>query len=188
MKTKELKKCAEISIGVLTTRFSKRYEGPKEEKEVLYYKGKDLYTEVEEIAVDIDKKYLSHKGDIIFRMSEPQFAAKVDGGNIKEGIIISSKFAIIKPHDDINSDFLVELLNSNIVKNQFIKYSEGSAIKQIKVRDLAKITLTIPSMEKQEEYVETIQLINKEIALQKELIIENNNLKEAIIQKTQGVE
>ena len=188
MKTKELEKCAEISVGALTTRFSKKYDGPKEEKEVLYYKGKNLHTEVEEIAVDIDEKYLSHKGDIIFRMSEPQFAVKVDGENIKEGIVISSKFAIIKPYEDINPDFLAELLNSNIVKNQFLKYSEGSVIKQIKVRDLAKITLTIPSMEEQEEYVETIQLINNEIALQKELIIENNNLKEAIIQKTQGEE
>ena len=187
MQNKQLQNYAEISIGVLTTRFSKRYGGPKEEKEVLYYKGKDLHTEVEEIAVDIDEKYLSHKGEVIFRMSEPQFAVKVDGENIKEGIVISSKFAIIKPHEDINPDFLVELLNSNIVKNQFLKYSEG-IIKQIKVRDLAKINLTIPSMEKQEEYMKTIGLINNEIALQKELIIENNNLKEAIIQKTQGDE
>ena len=46
----------------------------------------------------------------------------------------------------------------------------------------------IPSMEEQKKYVETIQLINKEIALQKKLIIENMNLKEAIIQETQGVE
>ena len=187
MQNKQLQNYAEISVGVLTTRFSKRYDGPKEEKEVLYYKGKDLHTEVEEIAVDIDEKYLSHKGEVIFRMSEPQFAVKVDGENIKEGIVISSKFAIIKPHEDINPDFLVELLNSNIVKNQFLKYSEG-IIKQIKVRDLAKINLTIPSMDKQEKHMKTIQLINNEIALQKELIIESNNLKEAIIQKTQGDE
>ena len=188
MKTKELEKCAEISVGALTTRFSKKYDGPKEEKEVLYYKGKDLHTEVEEIAVDIDEKYLSHKGDIIFRMSEPQFAVKVDGENIKEGIVISSKFAIIKPYEDINPDFLAELLNSNIVKNQFLKYSEGSVIKQIKVRDLAKITLTIPSMEEQKEHFECIEMINKEIELYEKLIDEHRDLKEWILQKSQGEE
>ena len=183
-----LDKIADVSVGALTTRFSKRYEGPKEEKEVLYYKGKEIYTETEEIAADINDKYLSHKEDVLFRLSEPQFAVKVDGENIKEGVVISSKFAIIKTNEEINPDFLVALLNSQIVKNQLNKYSEGQVIKLVKVKDLVKIELTIPSLEEQKEYVETIELINKEIDLQEKLIIENNNLKEAIIQKTQGGE
>lgn len=184
MKTK-LDKIAEVSLGALTTRFSKKYDGPKEEKEVLYYKGKEIYTEIEEIATDINEKYLTKKGDVLFRLSEPQFAINVDGQKIKEGIVISSKFAIIKPNEDILPDFLTALLNSNIVKNQLNKYSEGSIIKQVKVKDLVKINLTIPSLEEQKEHIETIQLINKEIALHEKLIDENMNLKEAILQKTQ---
>ena len=181
-----LEEISDVSIGALTTRFSKRYDGPKEEKEVLYYKGKEIYTETEEIATDINEKYLSHKEDIVFRLSEPQFAIKVDGKEIKEGIIISSKFAIIRPHEDINSDFLVNLLNSKIIKNQINKFSEGTAIKQVKVKDLMKLNLIIPSIEEQKEYLESIQLIDDEIALEKKLISENMDLKEAIIQKTQG--
>ena len=38
------------------------------------------------------------------------------------------------------------------------------------------------------EYVEYINLINKEIKLQKQLLKENMDLKEGIIQKSQGVE
>lgn len=187
MKTK-LDKIADIYVGALTTRFSKKYEGPKEEKEVLYYKGKEIYTETEEIAVDINDKYLSHEGDVLFRLSEPQFAVKVDGENIKEGIVISSKFAIIKPTEKVGSDFLAALLNSEVVKNQLNKYSEGNYIKLVKVKDLVKLDLEIPSLKEQNEYMEIIQLIDKEIKLQKELITENMNLKEAIIQKTQGGE
>lgn len=187
MKTK-LDKIAEVSVGALTTRFSKQYEGPKENKEVLYYKGKEIYTETEKIAADINDKYLTHEGDVLFRLSEPQFAMKVDGENIKEGVVISSKFAIIKPDENINPDFLVALLNSDIVKNQLNRYSEGNVIKLVKVKDLVKLTLTIPSLDDQKEYVETIQLIDNEIELQKKLIIQNRNLKEAIIQKTQGGE
>lgn len=187
MKTK-LDKIVDVSVGALTTRFSKRYEGPKEEKEVLYYKGKEIYTETEEIATDINNKYLSQKGDVLFRLSEPQFAIKVDGEKVKEGVVISSKFAIIKPTEDIDSDFLVALLNSKIVKNQLNRYSEGSVIKIVKVKDLVNLDLIIPSFEEQKKYMETIQLIDKEIELQKELITENRNLKEAIIQKTQGAE
>lgn len=187
MKTK-LDKIADVYVGALTTRYSKKYEGPKEEKEVLYYKGKEIYTETEEIAADINDKYLSQKGDILFRLSEPQFAIKVDGENVNEGVVISSKFAIIKPDENIDSDFLVALLNSDIVKNQLNMYSEGTVIKLVKVKDLVKLNLTIPPIEEQKEYVKTIELIDIEIELQKELITENMNLKEAIIQKTQGGE
>lgn len=187
MKTK-LDKIAEVSVGALTTRFSKKYEGSKEEKEVLYYKGKEIYTETEEIAADINDKYLSHKGDVLFRLFEPQFAVKVDGESVNEGVVISSKFAIIKPDENIDSDFLVALLNSEIVKNQLNKYSEGSVIKLVKVKDLVKLNLTIPSLEEQKKYMGAIHLIDEEIQLQKELINENMNLKEAIIQKTQGGE
>ena len=184
----KLETIAEVSVGALTTRFSKRYDGPKEEKEVLYYKGKEIYTETEKIATDINDKYLSHDGDVLFRLSEPQFAIKVDGEKIKEGVVISSKFAIIKPNKNINPDFLAALLNSNIVKNQLNRFSEGNVIKLVKVKDLVKINLTIPSLEEQKEHVETIRLINKEITLHEELIIENVNLQAAIIQKTQGDE
>ena len=79
------------------------------------------------------------------------------------------------------------LLNSSIARNQIQKFSEGR-IKQIKKSDVEKLKFEIPSLEEQKKYVETIQLINKEIALQKKLIIENMNLKEAIIQETQGGE
>ena len=82
---------------------------------------------------------------------------------------------------------LAELLNSNIARNQILKFSEG-VIKQIKKSDVEKLNFEIPSFDEQEEYVETIKLINKEIALQKKLISENMNLKEAIIQKSQGGE
>lgn len=183
-----LETIADISVGALTTRFSKKYDGPKEEKEVLYYKGKEIYTETEEIAADINDKYLTHEGDILFRLSEPQFAIKVDGEEIKEGVVISSKFAIIKPNEVIYSDFLVALLNSGIVKNQFNKYSEGNVIKQIKIKDLAKIHLTVPSLEEQEEIVDCIKLIEQELDLYKKLIEEHEDLKEGILQKSQGVE
>ena len=188
MNKTNLDKIADVSIGALTTRYSKRYEGPKEERDVLYFKGKDIYTETEEIATDINDKYLTHKDDIIFRLSEPQFAIKVDGESIKEGTVISSKFAIIKPHEEINSDFLVALFNSEMVKTQFAKYSEGVAIKQIKVKDLARINLTIPSLEEQEKYVEAIELIDQGIELYQQLIKENEDLKEGVLQKLQGGE
>ena len=189
MKKTKLENIAKISIGALINRYTRRYEGTKENKEVLYHKREKTYTATEKIAKDINDKYLAQKDDIIFRLSEPQFATKIDNQNIKEGTVISSKFARIKPDKEkVNPDFLTELLNSKIIKNQFLKYSEGSKIKQIKIRDIAKIDLNIPPLELQEKYVESINLINQELTLYDKLINEKKDLKEGILQKSQGGE
>lgn len=186
MKT-TLDQIAEISIGASISRYSKKYDGEKQKIDVLYCKVDEFYTREGDIAKDIDSKYLTQKGDVIFKLSEPQVAVNIDeNSDIPENVVVSSKFAILKPID-VDSTFLVELLNSSIARNQIQKFSEGR-IKQIKKSDVEKLKFEIPSLEEQKKYVETIQLINKEIALQKKLIIENMNLKEAIIQETQGGE
>ena len=184
---KELGEIARISIGASLTRYSKNYEGEKQKTDVLYCTVDEFYTKEGDIATDIDSKYLTQNGDVIFKLSEPQAAICIDEyGDIPENVVVSSKFVILKPNG-VEPVFLAELLNSNIARNQILKFSEG-IIKQIKKSDVAKLKFEIPTIEEQNEYVQTIKLINKEISLQKKLIIENMNLKEAIIQKTQGGE
>ncbi|WP_405268509.1 restriction endonuclease subunit S [Methanobrevibacter sp.] len=186
MKT-QLDEIARISIGASLPRYSKTYEGDKQETDVLYCTVDEFYTKKGEIATDIDSKYLTQKGDVIFRLSSPQAAISIsETSEIPEGVVVSSKFVIIKPRD-VNPDFLAELLNSNIARNQIQKFSEG-IIKQIKKNDVARLKFEIPSLKEQKEYVEYINLINKEIKLQKQLLKENIDLKEGIIQKSQGVE
>jgi restriction endonuclease S subunit len=186
MKT-QLDEIARISIGASLPRYSKIYERDKQETDVLYCTVDEFYTKKGEIATDIDSKYLTQKGDVIFRLSSPQAAISIsETSEIPEGVVVSSKFVIIKPRD-VNPDFLAELLNSNIARNQIQKFSEG-IIKQIKKNDVARLKFEIPSLEEQTEYVEYINLINKEIKLQKQLLKENMDLKEGIIQKSQGVE
>ncbi|MBR5503835.1 MAG: restriction endonuclease subunit S [Methanobrevibacter sp.] len=184
---KELKDVARISIGASLTRYSKNYEGKKQKMDVLYCTVKEFYIKEGDIGEDIDSKYLTQKGDVIFKLSEPQIAISVDeNGEIPENVVVSSKFAILKPID-MDPTFLAELLNSGTAKIQIQRFTEG-VIKQIKKSDVEKLKFEIPSIEEQHEYVETIKLINKEISLQKKLIAENMKLKEAIIQKTQGGE
>jgi len=186
MKT-TLDQIAKISLGASISRYSKKYEGEKQEAEVLYCTVDEFYTKREEIAADIDSKYLTQKGDVIFRLPSPQAAISInEDSEIPEGVVVSSKFVIIKPIG-VDSDFLAELLNSNIARNQIQKFSEG-IIKQIKKNDVSKLKFEIPSLEEQKEYVDYFKLINKEIRLQKQLIQENIDLKEGIIQKSQGVE
>lgn len=181
---KKLSEIAEISIGASLVRYSGKFKGVKQKTNVLYCTVDEFYTKNEEMAEDIDPKYLTQKGDVLFKLYEPQMALCInENSEIPENVVVSSKFVILKPHD-VNPIFLTELLNSNIARKQILKFSEG-VIKQIKKSDVERLTFEIPSIEEQKEYVETINLINKKIALEKKLITENINLKEAIIQKTQ---
>ncbi|WP_400222966.1 restriction endonuclease subunit S [Methanobrevibacter smithii] len=182
-----LDQIAQISIGASLSRYSKKYDGEKQKTDVLYCTLDEFYIKEGDIAGDIDSKYLTQKGDVIFKLSEPQAAISIDeSGDIPENVVVSSKFVILKPNG-VDPIFLAELLNSNTARHQIQKFTEG-VIKQIKKADVEKLKFEIPSIEEQKEYVETIKLINKEIILQKKLITENMNLKEAIIQKTQGGE
>ena len=184
---KTLDQIAKIFIGASINRYSKKYDGEKKKTNVLYCTVDEFYTRKEDIAEDINPKYLTQKGDVIFKLSEPQIAITIDeNSEIPENVIVSSKFAILKPIN-VDPTFLAELLNSGTAKIQIQRFTEGQ-IKQIKKSDVEKLKFEIPSIEEQNEYVETIRLINKEIGLQKKLIAENMKLKEAIIQKTQGGE
>ena len=77
MKT-TLDQIAEISIGASISRYSKKYEGEKQKIDVLYCTVDEFYTRERDIAKDIDSKYLTQKGDVIFKLSEPQVAVNID--------------------------------------------------------------------------------------------------------------
>ena len=168
---KKLSEIAEISLGASIIRYTKKYDGEKQETDVVYSSVNEFYTKKEEIATDINSKYLTQKDDVVFKLTEPQAAISInETSKIPEGAVVTSKYVILKPKD-VNSAFLAELLNSEIAKNQYHKFSEG-IIKQIKKTDLNKIEFEIPTIKEQEQTVEHIKLINKEINLQKQLIDE----------------
>ena len=180
----KLEEIADLSLGKSLSRISKKYTGEKATRNVLYHRKQDLFIEEDEVAKDSDLLSIAENGDIILKMSEPQTAIKVsEESMIKEGTVIPSQFTILKmKNENVDEDFLIYLLNSKSFENQLKKINQG-IIKRIKITDLNKLELDIPTIEKQKDIVKYLKLIDEEIEWEKKLIKEKENLKEGLIQE-----
>lgn len=177
---KKLEEIAEIFSGVQISRFmdedSQKYPLIKNK----FKKDYILDYSMENISSDINKKYFSKKGDIIISLSQPNTVSLLN----EEGFIIPMYFAIIRLKEEYDSSFIYHVLESEIFHKKIHTFLEGGALKIIKLSDLKKIRINIPEIEKQKQYAEFLDLIDK-----KNRLLENekkcyNNFKEYFI-KTQ---
>lgn len=181
---KKLTDIAEIVLGASIARYSKNKNGIKQKKPVLYCTVDEFYTNEEELVENIDSKYLTQNGDVIFKLYEPQTAITIDKNSIiPENVVVSSKFVILKPIG-VDPKFLAELLNSSITKKQVQKFNQGE-IKLFRKSDLDKLKFEIPPIDEQKKYVKACESINDKIILHKKLLKEYIDFKEGIVQKTQ---
>ncbi|MBQ2652609.1 MAG: restriction endonuclease subunit S [Methanobrevibacter sp.] len=181
---KKLTDFTEIVLGASIARYSKNKNSLKQKMPVLYCTVDEFYTNEEELVENIDSKYLTQKGDVIFKLYEPQIAISIDENSIiPENVVVSSKFVILKPKG-VEPKFLAELLNSSITKNQIQKFNQGE-LKLIRKSDLDKLKFEIPRIEEQKKFVKACESINDKIVLHKKLLKNYIDFKEGIVQKTQ---
>lgn len=177
MTKEKLEDIAEIFSGVHIFRFM---DENSELKPVLKNKldeNNNLEFDFEHIS-DIDLKYYSKKGDILISLSEPNTVYKLN----HDGFIITMYFAVIRLKENYDSSFIFHLLNSNYFHKKIYKLLEGGALRVIKVSDLKNIALDLPSYEKQKQYGELLNLIDKKISLKDRSIRNFKDYKESIIE------
>jgi len=121
------------------------------------------------------ENYITSKGDIILRISEPNTAVFINED--LEGILVPSQFCLIKVDEKkINPEFLAWYLNSEYVKKEIQKSLIGSAIGIIKTIFLNELEVKIISMEKQEKIIKITELKEKEEELLNKLIEEKQKM------------
>ena len=136
---------------------------------------------------NIKEENLIKKGDILFRLREPNIAIYIDKDY--EDTIVSSLAIVIRVMDNkINPIYLTHYLNSSMVKKQLFRDITIGSIPMTKVKDVENLLIDIPSLETQEKLADTQQLANKEIRLLENLIEEKKQLNkstfETIIKET----
>ena len=132
----------------------------------------------ENISDNTDLKYYSKKGDLVISLSQPNTVYKLN----QEGFIIPMYFAIIRLKKNYDPSFMFHILNSNYFHRELYKLLEGGALKVIKVSDLKKLSIDVPSYEKQKQYGELLDLIDKKINLKEKSIKKDQDYKESIIE------
>lgn len=138
----------------------------------------EIFQSVEEL----DKKYLTQKGDVIIRLSYPHTAIFIDKEH--EEFVISSLFAIIRLSVEyLLPEYLSIYLNSERMRGIYAKSAIGSAIQVIKTSMLKQITVKFPDLERQKKIIELNRLMIKEKILLTRLIEEKIKYNKEAINK-----
>ena len=101
----------------------------------------------------------------------------------KKGIIIPNEYIIIRLHENMDSDFIVFLLKSDIFTRELNKLIEGSLGKWIKINHMREVKLPIPDYNNQKEYGNLLRLLENKIQLKLKSIENNKKAQQAILDK-----
>lgn len=85
--------------------------------------------------------------------------------NIEEGAIVSSLVILRSKTEDIDVNYLIKYLNSNYIKEQILKYNNGSSQPNLSAASVKNFNIYLPNYEKQKEISRILdkaqQLIDK---------------------------
>lgn len=103
--------------------------------------------------IDVVKVDISEKsryptllnGDVVISVSGSFKAAIVDES--VEGAAISSNLVALRLSDKIKPESIVSYLNSVAGQKELIRYSTGTALQKLSIKNLLDIPLTVPPME-----------------------------------------
>ena len=141
-----------------------------------------LYIDIFESDGNIKDENIIRKGDILFRLREPNNAIYIDK-DYKDTICSSLAIIIRVVNDDINPIYLTHYLNSAMVKKQLFKDITVGSIPMTKVKDVENLLIDVPPLETQEKLASTQQLAIKEIKLLESLILEKQQYRKSIFEK-----
>ena len=92
-----------------------------------------------------------------------------------ENIRINSGMIILRCGVGINSQFLYQLLKSQMMKEQYMLYSSGSAQPQLPIRDFNRIKILLPPLTQQQQIAEILSAYDD--------LIETNNQRIATLEQ-----
>lgn len=114
----------------------------------------------------LSPSYLTHKGDVVVRLTEPYTAVCIN--EEMENLVIPSHFIAIRPNEKIlNPDYLAWLLNDDSTKIQLKKKESGIVLSLMKRNNYEKLIIETIPLDKQQIIAE----INKSTIRESELLI-----------------
>ena len=104
----------------------------------------------------------------------------------EENITLQRSVAVLKPIEEIKSEYLVGALKSDDVVRQLNKGAKGVAQKGIYLNDLKKITISVPPIELQNKFAEFVKQIDKQKFEIENSLKEMQELYESLMEKYFG--
>jgi type I restriction enzyme S subunit len=136
-------------------------------------------TRLRRIALEDKNNFLLQKEDIIFSIRAFLRASVID---VDQKIIASASVCIIRPKTSlIIPEYLALYMNSRRGQANIRRYSIGSAIKTILMRDLREIEILVPPMSEQKLIVDLYRNITKQEQLMEKRKKINKQIFESIL-------
>ncbi|OCL83556.1 restriction endonuclease subunit S [Arcobacter porcinus] len=118
-----------------------------------------------------------NKGDVLF--SKDGTVGKVALVNYDIDFVVLSSLAILKPAENISSEYLKNYLLSPYFYNNAIKNKTGAAIKRIVLKTIKELSIPLPSLEEQKRIVAKLDILFAKI--DKAIDLHQKNIDEADI-------
>lgn len=132
----------------------------------------------------LNPEFLTHKGDILIRMSRPYTAVLID--DTTENLLFSSNFTVIRcEKDKIVPEYLCWLLNSKGIMDDIQKNNGGNMLGAIRSQYYAELDIKSVPLEKQHAIGNLYILGRKENELMTRLAAEYKKLNELRITRIQ---
>lgn len=186
----KLKELANVRSGLILARKQSKipshYRYPLLNLKCIHPDGYILKEQLEVFhAVEyLNLEYVTHRGDIVVRLSTPYTAVLIDEAT--EGLVIPSSFAIIRTDSrKILPDYLQWLLNTQRVKQHIFESATGNMLAAVKPSYFADFELKLISMENQQTIARLHGLMQKETQLLHRLAEEKEKYYNFVIEDIQ---
>ena len=148
----------------------------------------ELFTQYNEIIgeiksrTDLDTGKKSLAGEILMPTSDvtPQGLARASVIH-EDGVMIGGDINILKPDQEISSDFLSYLLNSQ--KKKIMRLVSGTTVRHVYASDLRKASYVFPQKPEQEKIAEFLTAVDARIAVGEQKLASLAQYKKAVMQQ-----
>lgn len=184
----KLGEVATVRTGLVTARKKARFDSPeKREYEQISLRcfGKGIKmerseTEYFEAAEEVDSRYFTREGDVVVRLRAPNSAIYIEKED--KGLLIHSLLAVVRVESDsLDPKYLAYYLNAPTTQRLLKQDIKGTAIPMLKTKDLQRLTVTLPLLQKQKELVRFLESADKERELLQRLAKEKERLSQAVL-------
>lgn len=103
----------------------------------------------EEVILNVDEKRVTALGDIVVKLSTPYGAGIVEESEV--GCIVPSFCALIKNAGELDRNYLLAFLNSDMCKQQIQAQVTGAVMTVVSIGKIKKLMIPVPSIDEQEE-------------------------------------
>lgn len=149
-----------------------------------------LYTNYQFTINDVDTFAEKKKGSVFSTGNEVIVPASGETAEdiarasavIKQGVILGGDLNILRPHSNINSQFLALLLSCGKPQIELSKKAQGKSIVHVHNSDIQEIEISYPLMKEQEQIVSVFSRLDKTITLHQRKLEVLNKLKKAMLQ------